>query len=98
MGVGNFNKFVRTLQLGKKCLKLVSGHQELFRKWVTFQATPKKDKDFVYSVRPLEYQLLAFPLPRSVRKQTNPFTFPLAIACLLLFSLRVSGSVPANGI
>lgn len=52
--VGNFNKFIRTLELDKRSPKLVSRHKELFRKWLTFKATPKKDKDFVYSVRPPE--------------------------------------------
>lgn len=47
--VGNFNKFIRTSQLDKRCAKLVSRHthkKKLFRKWLTFKATPKKDKDF----------------------------------------------------
>lgn len=52
--VGNFNKFGRTLQLDKRRIKLASGYKELFRKLLTFQATPKKDKDFVCSLRPLE--------------------------------------------
>lgn len=52
--VGNLNKFVRIWWLDKRSIKLVSRHKELFRKWLTFKATPKKDKDFVYSMRPLE--------------------------------------------
>lgn len=52
--VGKLNKCVRTWWLDKRSIKLVSRHKELFRKWLTFKATPKKDKDFVYSMRPLE--------------------------------------------
>jgi hypothetical protein len=49
ISTGNFNKFIRTLQQGKKkkkkkYQKLVSRHKELFRKRLTFQATPKKSK------------------------------------------------------
>ena len=42
--VENFNKSAGTLQLGEGCLKLVSRYKELFRKWLAFQATPKKAK------------------------------------------------------
>lgn len=48
--MGNLNKFVRSLQLDKRRIKLVSRDKELFRKLLTFQATPKKDKDLVYSM------------------------------------------------
>lgn len=52
--MGNFSKFIRIWWLDQRSIKLVSRHKELFRKWLTFRAAPKKDKDFVYSMRPLE--------------------------------------------
>lgn len=90
--VENFNKFSGTLQLGEGCLKLVSRHKELFRKWLAFQATPKKQRFCIFN------ETCGITITCVFKEADKQFPFPLTIACLLLFSLRLSGLVPATGI
>lgn len=82
IGVGNFNKFAGTLQLGKGCLKLVSRHKELFRKWLAFQATPKNTKILYIQWDPWNNNYLCFHCPEVWgSKQTNSHFPYLELVC-----------------
>lgn len=82
IGVGNFNKFAGTLQLGKGCLKLVSRHKELFRKWLAFQATPKNAKILYIQWDPWNNNYLCFHCPEVWgSKQTNSHFPYLELVC-----------------